>query len=638
MSMNQSMRESQHSRQNTHARNQTEDLHSYQMSENHYSNNSGINRNQYKNSNPKGKSLGIFTNETKTTTPYFQKLSKESNIKYKSKSKEKFNKLKEEVQKNFQKEHTFQPKINYAFSKTVASREYGNNEELISRLAQPKVLQTNERLKAKEEQERNRLQSECTFHPSISNTSRNIVNKKLEENIRSQVYNTHLLADESNYHSSKNLKYPSGTANERLYKLSEQLKEKRERIRREHEENSEKQFNFTPSIQEQSKILMRKYNQPPIHERYNEVINTKREYLNQMRINKENTEKQRYNNFKPKISGKSKEIANRRLDVSADNINVNCNDRLYQDAYRRRVNQEMKIEKQREQEDYAFKPDLYYSTLNPNTGNIDDFLKRQEIYEELKRDKLERKLNKSAYAGRREFHPQINTTSDILMRADHERANETKQDKIDRLYRKNFEKIRQHKENLQEYYNSQYTFKPKINEVSKYVGRDMKMEDMAYKKESEKVKKLKEAETKENFNECTFKPKLNTSKPEYKNVTSNYKLDENTYYRIDEEMKAKQIKIEEMKKNLEIDEFEYKPKINQKAPIFESNEPIMMKGFSRYLEQMEKARKAKRDQEEREKKVFISGKNWNKNNLVTIPQPFKLSYVRFIVIYRCKWI
>lgn len=46
---------------------------------------------------------------------------------------------------------------------------------------------------------------------------------------------------------------------------------------------------------------------------------------------------------------------------------------------------------------------------------------------------------------------------------------------------------------------------------------------------------------------------------------------------------------------------------------------------------MEKARKAKRDKEEREKKVFVSGENWSRDNLITVPKPFNLSYVTKIL-------
>lgn len=41
---------------------------------------------------------------------------------------------------------------------------------------------------------------------------------------------------------------------------------------------------------------------------------------------------------------------------------------------------------------------------------------------------------------------------------------------------------------------------------------------------------------------------------------------------------------------------------------------------------MEKARKAKRDKEEREKEVFVTGENWSRDNLITIPKPFNLSH------------
>ena len=68
------------------------------------------------------------------------------------------------------------------------------------------------------------------------------------------------------------------------------------------------------------------------------------------------------------------------------------------------------------------------------------------------------------------------------------------------------------------------------------------------------------------------------------------------------------------------------PEINKETPDFENNKPMYMKGMSRYLNQMEKARQAKRDKEEREKEVFLTGEGWSKNNGITVPKPFKLSY------------
>lgn len=55
----------------------------------------------------------------------------------------------------------------------------------------------------------------------------------------------------------------------------------------------------------------------------------------------------------------------------------------------------------------------------------------------------------------------------------------------------------------------------------------------------------------------------------------------------------------------------------------------MIKGYAKHIEQMEKAKKAKRDKEERIKEVFVTGENWSRDNIITIPKPFNLSYVSF---------
>lgn len=80
-----------------------------------------------------------------------------------------------------------------------------------------------------------------------------------------------------------------------------------------------------------------------------------------------------------------------------------------------------------------------------------------------------------------------------------------------------------------------------------------------------------------------------------------------------------------------IDERDYKeckfrPEINKDKTTFENKEPLVMKGFARHIDQMEKARKAKRDKELREKEVFTTGENWSRDNLITVPKPFNLSY------------
>lgn len=204
----------------------------------------------------------------------------------------------------------------------------------------------------------------------------------------------------------------------------------------------------------------------------------------------------------------------------------------------------------------TFSPQLYYSTIQPS-GNINDFLERQKIYDEMKKDKLERKINRSTIEINETytFAPKINMTSDILMRADIERANETDKDKFDRMSKKNYENTQKKKDQLESLHYAQFDFKPKINDISRYVGRDSNLKDISYHKgkasaklESLKIKEVRDNKNRDKEDNCTFKPNINRDSIYYENVKSNYKKDENIGERIKLELKAKQEKIEEKKK------------------------------------------------------------------------------------------
>jgi hypothetical protein len=119
-------------------------------------------------------------------------------------------------------------------------------------------------------------------------------------------------------------------------------------------------------------------------------------------------------------------------------------------------------------EECTFSPNLNYSSLQPGR-NINDFLERQKIYEELKKEKQEAILSTNK-VNDYTFKPKINLTSDILMRADADRASENQNEKYERLCNKNYEKIQKKKEQLQQSLYAQYDYKPKINEVSRIIA------------------------------------------------------------------------------------------------------------------------------------------------------------------------
>ena len=220
-----------------------------------------------------------------------------------------------------------------------------------------------------------------------------------------------------------------------------------------------------------------------------------------------------------------------------------------------------------------------------------------------------------------------------MVKCNPERLLEKNLDKYSRLYQ-DAERIKNKKEKLKNELDNKYNFTPKINELSKYIGRKPGYEELnLIQEKNNKNEKIEEEE-------YDFTPQINQNS-KYKNIKSNYKNDQGILNRINEEMEIKNKKIENMQKIKENDDilkYNFTPEINKTMPDFENknNKPMYMKGMARYLNQMEKARQAKRDKEQREKEVFITGENWNKNMGITVPKPFKLSYQNNSRKDKCK--
>jgi hypothetical protein len=408
------------------------------------------------------------------------------------------------------------------------------------------------------------------------------------------------------------------------------MKMKKDKIKQNYEETQNKEFSFKPEINNYSKVLMDKYQKKPIYERNEEFEKQKIDNIIKMR---QEIEKEQKEKCKPLINEKSKKLAL---------MNRNNNSEPYEDVYERlykeNINKDTKSLGNREMKECTFAPKLnpmsnylinnnYENQDNYNNEeyndcneNVKDFLERQRMYEELKKEKLEKNKinNKVNYT----FKPEINSNSDLLVKCDPDRCTETGNDKYSRLYQ-DAQRIKQKKEKLENELNGKYDFVPKINELSKYIGKKQSIEELNYvppPKENQMNKKEEE--------EFDFKPQMyNNNK--YKNIQSNYKNDNNMLERINEEMQNKNNKIkmmQKMKENKDIEQCNFTPEINKEMPDFDNNKPMYMKGMAKYLEQMEKARQAKRDKEQREKEVFITGEGWSKHNGITVPKPFKLSY------------
>lgn len=538
----------------------------------------------------KGKSSVDFMNKIKKKyVPKYKNTRPQSNYEQrrtKSRAKERYENMKKEIDEKFKQEHPFKPTI----TSSVHIGRFESESERIARLSRPKTIEINQRMRQKELEE----QREISSNKQIIN--RNVNPKQVSE---------------------------------KLFQMHQQLKEKKEKLKREYEDQIISEYSFAPQINPQSKILMNKYdNGIDIYTRGEQYEKAKEENL---KMKREALEQEAKSKNKPMISEKSKKLAMKRHNT--DNIDVY--NRLYNNENNKDIDRSHYND--RDLDECTFTPNIISRSMVtgdemddnqmipstiPNSGNINDFLSRQKIYEDIKRERQNR-ISQKAPKEECTFKPKINLTSDILVRTNTSRIAENK---YDRLY-EDYKKIQNRKEQLESFYNAQYDFKPKINELSRFIGREPTVNNL-YTTDSKNVSTMSKKTNITYDEECTFQPKLNTNS-KYDHVKSNYKNDEAILNRINEEVKSKNEKISGLQNvlvKMDTKECSFQPEINKNVPNFESNKPMVMKGMAKYLEQMEKARKAKRDKEEREKEVFITGENWSRDNLITVPKPFKLSY------------
>ena len=513
-----------------------------------------------------------------------KKFNKSGDNIFAQKNREKFLSMKKELEDKFAQEHPFKPKINKSIKKNKNKILNETEQERYNRLSRPKIIDINEKKKKRDLEELKKISELNTIKPTYK------VNPKEVSN--------------------------------RLYNISNTLKQKKDKIKQSYEESQNKEYSFVPEINPYSKILMDKYEFKPIYERNEDFEKNK---LNNIIRKRQEIEKEQKQLCKPKINSNSKKIVEQQKNVGG----YPPYEDIYEKLYRENINKDTKNLATRDLKECTFTPkvnpisNLLVSNNNINYNmnneeNMKDFLERQKMYEDLRKKKLEKNKENNNYEYT--FKPEINSNSDLLVKCNPERFNENQLDKYSRLYQ-DAQRIKIKKEKLENELNNKYDFTPKINELSKYIGRKPDFDELNLIKE-----KLPKDEKKEE--EYDFTPELYQNS-KYKNIKSNYKNDQGMLSRINEEVQNKKEKIEtlqKMKENDDISKFNFTPEINKDMPDFENNKPMYMKGMARYLNQMEKARQAKRDKEQREKEVFITGEGWNKNNGITVPKPFKLSY------------
>lgn len=165
-----------------------------------------------------------------------------------NKFEEKFEKIKSEIEDKFQKECSFNPKINQNFVQNKEKNE--SKEEVYKRLSTPKIVELHKRQKENEAVETKKMNELCTFKPKITEN----IHKQKDFNTVSEVF-------------PENSPIDKEKVQDRLLRMAAEIKEKKERMKQETQENLSKQYSFNPEINETSKQLVLKYGNVPLHER-----------------------------------------------------------------------------------------------------------------------------------------------------------------------------------------------------------------------------------------------------------------------------------------------------------------------------------------------------------------------------------
>lgn len=255
--------------------------------------------------------------------------------------------------------------------------------------------------------------------------------------------------------------------------------------------------------------------------------------------------------------------------------------------------------------DQLNKEEIQNFTFTPvTTGkspNTKGFLERQEEFLKKKEKKIQEKNTVEETCT---FKPVINQNSKFISQ---EFPGE---DKFDRMGKFEQEKRDKKKAQIQEDYYAKFSYEPKINPMSKYLCRNHSA--------TAEVKPQVQESPKEDY---SFKPKIETKK-KYANVQSHYSNPNAILKNIEAKEKEKQDKLLNIKNEYYTKEQEactFQPKI---VELNEPKENILIHGLDRFMALKELQKRQEEDRKAREHKAFgIKGNTPS----VTIPQPFNLA-------------
>ena len=528
--------------------------------------------------------------------------------------------VKRELDKKLKEECTFRPKINPMPSTSKLANE--TREQRLKRLAEDKSAKIARREQNRVAKEQANVKKNCTFKPK---TNKVFVTRRDGK------------VDWSSVEDAERSRVP---LQDRLHHEADERAAMREKMKRDLEAQEMSSYPFKPSINPRSNAILNMNAYKPIHERIEDLQKAKLTGLHKRRLQ---TQKNNPDlTFQPKISKQSRQLVASRRRENADDVDAsNVTKRLVMDA-EEKIDRAMTRRKAWEAEQrkiYTFQPRVNDTSraIVANSGADDkSFLKRQDMLAERAAAREKRLKKKAMLENECTFKPEIGNATAVLQHTRPQRLKESELERVERLSRQDQLRVEKRRQAAQEQYYKQFSHQPIINEISSNLARSKTVDEMASnkfakKRMDERIRKRDE----ELKQQCPFEPTFVETR-----IASNYRdkvsenkgratvLDPDTIIeKIERSRERKQMKIEEITHQNQYDEYKmctFQPSINRSRPK-KGNGPVVVKGFGRFLELKELAKKIEEEKSAREDRAFMVENSRYRSGNRTVPKPFKLS-------------
>ena len=524
-----------------------------------------------------------------------------------------------EMEEKLNEECTFKPKINPVRQTSKIAHE--TREQRLARLAedgQARIARREQARIAKEQEER----SKCTFKPRTND-----------------VYITRK-DGVVNWARVRETGRGKESLQDRLHHEADERAMTREHMKRRLEEEEMSSFPFKPMVNPRSHAILNMNAYKPIHERVDDLQKAKRVSLQKKRLQREQNNPDL--TFRPKISTQSRQIAqSRALATSHDGTLSNVTQRLVQDA-EEKIDRSMNRKRAWEEEQkkiYTFQPRVNDTSraIVANAGGEDQsFLVRQVALAERSAARERHLRLRAMKENECTFKPDVGNATAVLQHTRPQRLRESSLERVERLSVQDRQSNDKRKAAAEENYYKQFSHHPEINVISQSLARSKTIDELtSTERETKKKEKLRRQHEQHMDEVCTFEPELSGSrvaKTMRDRVATNPSRPtmsdpETIIDRINRQKQRQELKIEEIRHKRQYDagqQCTFNPTINRKR-VKQPQGPVTVKGFGRFLELKELAKKLENEKSARENRAFmVSNAKYRRGNK-TIPKPFKLS-------------